>query len=224
MSKLSPIVKQQLTPINRLINFINEVKPYHTKVLETAVKFTIYEDVFVTITDTINTTVDLLLDNQIKYNDTNIIANIGLMEQHGYNLYGYGFERFAAKPGLDTANQIDPNGENTINTSMAEYLIIDKTRTLFIGLDYSSQNEFDSNGKIILPAIKVSPGPIAVGTFTPTTFSAMLTSVIDSPNLSNTAQLSTPVANVGSGGGTLSEFFGNMSGTTVNIDSTFNQL
>jgi hypothetical protein len=224
MSKLSPIVKQQLTPINRLINFINDVKPYHTKVLETAVKFTIYEDVFVSITDTINTTVDLLIDNQIKYNNVDVIANVGLMEQHGFNLYGYGFERFAAKAGLDTANQIDPNGENTLNTSMTEYLIIDKTRTVYVGLDYSTQNEFDSNGKIILPAIKVSPGPIATGSYIPSTFSSMLAGVINSPNISNANQLSTPVANVGAGGGTMTQFFNNMSGTTVDIDSTFNQV
>jgi hypothetical protein len=232
MSKLAPIVKQQVTAINRLINFVNEVKPYHTKILDTHVTFTMIEDVFVNITEMFESTVDLLLDNPMSYTTGNIVANIGLMEPHGFNTYGYGIERYDARAGSNSGSQIDTTGPNTLNTSITEYLIVDKTRTIFLGLGYESFNELDVNGDIVLPVTKVSTGPVAVGTFSAVvTFSSALSAIVNTPNTNDLSGLSTPVANsnqTGFGNGEFSQF---MTGgavvdttSTVTLDSMFNQM
>lgn len=233
MSKLAPIVKQQITAINRLVNFINEVKPYHTKILDTHVTFTMIEDVFVNITEMYESTVDLLLDNPMSYTTGNVVANIGLMELQGFQMYGYGMDRFDARAGTNAGNQIDTTGPNTLNTSITEYLIVDKTRTVLLGLGYETSNALDINGDIILPVTKVSTGPVAIGTFSAAvTFSAALPTIVNTPNTNDLSGLSTPVTNSNQPGfdsDVFSQFMTDVNTVTdtapiVTLDAMFNQM
>ncbi len=161
MSKLAPIVKQQVTTINRLVDYINDIKPYHTKILDTRVTFVIREAVHVNVSDEIQSTIDMILNTPIAY-DENIIAS-----KESFSLHGFGATGFGAPSGIDYTLANGANGMNTIVSGINEYLIIDTTRTVVYGLDFtvSPDDVLDDSSSVVLPKLRATRPPIAEGLF-----------------------------------------------------------
>lgn len=61
------------TPTNGLIDYINHIKPYHTKILETNIELVCNDLVSVTLTDTNN---NFGGDMSINYSTTSIVEHI----------------------------------------------------------------------------------------------------------------------------------------------------
>lgn len=183
MSKLVPIVKQQVTTINRLVDYINDVKPYHTKILDTRVTFLIRESVFVNVTDEIQTTIDMILNTPITYD-----MNDATVGSDGFNLTGFGTSKFGAPSGVELTISPSTSGTNTIVSGINEFLIIDTTRIAQYGLDYtiSPDDALDDHGPIILPKLRATRPPVAEGSYlqpevAPSeSFDGLLTSVLSS--------------------------------------------
>ena len=181
MSKLVPIVKQQVTTINRLVDYINDVKPYHTKILDTRVTFLIRESVFVNVTDEIQTTIDMILNTPISYE-----INDAATKLDGFNSYGFGTARFGAPSGIDVTVSPSTSGVNTIVSGINEFLVIDTTRLAHYGIvnAESPDDVLDDHGPIILPKLKATRPPVAEGLFlqpevAPSeSFDGLLTSVL----------------------------------------------
>lgn len=73
-------IKKQIDQVDNIIAYINTVKPFHTKIVDTVVKFSFTEEVNTSVTETNNTTLDLWFDER-SYDKQGF-------EKHGFGVTG----------------------------------------------------------------------------------------------------------------------------------------
>jgi hypothetical protein len=200
-SKLKPIIKDRITNIyeSEVLSYIMATKPFHTKITDVIVNFKFVENISVmveergqpslrmavdtnlvdnldvSVSDNILTTIDFIMDYAKPEYDVDYKLPLKLSDKYkkpefGFALVPFGHDHLAAsyddaaigdhydmaKP---THDYTQNNNATTIKTSITERLVIDATRTLNLGFDtFTYDNDkfdtIDTTG-IPLPPLKV---------------------------------------------------------------------
>lgn len=91
MFRSQAILKTKADKIDDIISYINSVKPFHTKIVDTVVTFQIEEQVNINVVEDVTSTLDLWFDERVY-------------DTHGFEKQGFG------KSGIDQfPNQVSPS-------------------------------------------------------------------------------------------------------------------
>lgn len=163
-SKLYPKVKTVSDDVTDLVDFINDIKPYHTKLDEVIVQYTFVENMMVAVSEDHQKVIDFIIDYNIDESGYDVkrfdhasydgeLISVTEYYPKGFNEYGFDNEHFDAIPKLDIIVNDSPT---TIKSSIREHLVIDISRSNIEGLDYKPFDEdlYDTVDLSSLPEIK----------------------------------------------------------------------
>lgn len=85
MFRPQAILKSKIDKVDDIINYINTVKPFHTKIVDTVITFVVQETVNVTVTEDLTSTIDLWFDERSPDNKGFERSGLG---QSGLDQYG----------------------------------------------------------------------------------------------------------------------------------------
>lgn len=168
ISKMNPKYKIPTDELDHLVDYVNDIKPFRTKLADVVCTFTFIEHAYAYASETCNSVVDFIMDyhldpeagyseerfNYVDYDDNTsaTVPNIA----SGYNEWGFGAEHF---DGLVQVEDYVPSSPTTIKTSFKEQLIIDTSRIIQDGFDIESSDTdlFDAINLGTLPTVKPTP-------------------------------------------------------------------
>ncbi len=172
-SKLFPKLKNLADEVSDLIYYVNDVKPYHTKIKDVIVQYTFVEDIYTTITETHEKVIDFLIDYNIdergydihRYDHRSYDGELISVTEYyakGFNEYGFDSEHYDAIPILDYFANKSPT---TVSTNIKEHLVIDISRYKLVGLDYFPYDgdKYDHTNILELPEVKSYIHPLYFG-------------------------------------------------------------
>lgn len=87
------ILKAKTDHVDELINYVSEVKPFHTKIIDSIITYRFSDDVNIKVTDDFVTTVDFFFDESTR-------------NKHGFEKYGYGITGLDQYPGQPEISQL----------------------------------------------------------------------------------------------------------------------
>lgn len=168
VSKINPNHKIPTDELDHLVSYINDVKPFRTKLTDVVCTFTFVEHAYAYASETCNTVVDFIMDyhldpevgyseerfDYVNYSD-DTKASIPAVDT-GYNKSGFGADHF---DGLTQVEDYVPSTPTTVKTRFKEQLIIDTSRTILDGFDTDTADTdlFDIIGLGTLPELKPTP-------------------------------------------------------------------
>lgn len=168
ISKMNPKYKIPTDELDHLVDYINDIKPFRTKLADIVCTFTFVEHAYAYASETCNSVVDFIMDYHldpeagyaeerfvyVDYDD-NTSAKIPNVAS-GYEEWGFSADHF---DGLVRVEDYVPSSPTTIKTSFKEQLIIDTSRTIQDGFDIEASDTdlFDSINLGTLPAVKPTP-------------------------------------------------------------------
>lgn len=172
-SKLYPKIKSVNDDVTDLVSYINDVKPFHTKIEDVIIQYTFFENIGVDISENYNSIIDFIINyhqdkdgyDVYRYNHEGYDGSQILVQEYyakGFNEYGYDMEHFDAS--LNPDYMIN-DSETTIKTTITEHLTIDTARIKMVGFDYKNydNDRFDYIDLSILPEVKYYDQPSYLG-------------------------------------------------------------
>lgn len=113
-------IKAKIDQVDSIIAYVNSIKPFHTKIVDTVVKFTFVETINTTVTDINNTTLDLWFDERS-------------FDKQGFEKHGFGIAGIDQFP-----DQEDPTLTRYENESIYDRILggtAPTSNVYFCGLD-----------------------------------------------------------------------------------------
>jgi hypothetical protein len=172
-SKLYPKYKSTIDEVSDLVDYINDVKPYHTKIDDIIIQYTFVENIITSIAENHQKVIDFIIDYNIdesgydvkRYDHAGYDGELISVTEYyptGFNKHGFDSEHFDALPTMDYVANTSPT---TIKSSIKEHLVIDISRYELTGYDYVNFDDdlFDTLNTSKLPETKSYIHPVYFG-------------------------------------------------------------